>query len=132
MRKSVIQTPTNTTTMARMRRFGFMRWRMSCLAPQRKKTKQQIKHEPDVWIAADRWRKNGRFPAAGGSAPRRRPATAHVQPRVTQDKFLLHVQHEIGHGNSHDGLRSDECGRTAPCSTSARGQGDFSYPPCTR
>jgi hypothetical protein len=41
--------------------------------------------------------------ATGGSAARRRPATAHVQPRnnrgrprVTQDEFMLHMQHEVG------------------------------------
>jgi hypothetical protein len=55
-------------------------------------------------------------PAAGGSAARRRPATAcpalamrrrtHIQPRknrrsprVTQDNLLLHMQHEVGQGN---------------------------------
>jgi hypothetical protein len=27
-----------------------------------------------------------------GSAPRRQPATTHVQPRVTPDKLLLHMQ----------------------------------------
>ena len=37
--------------------------------------------------------------AAGGSAPGRQPATAHVQPRLTHDNLLLHMQHEIGQRN---------------------------------
>ena len=42
-------------------------------------------------------------PAAGGDAPRRWPATAHVQPRVTQDNLILHMQHEVGHSESSCG-----------------------------
>lgn len=37
--------------------------------------------------------------AAGGSAPGRQPATAHVRPRLTHDNLLLHMQHELGQGN---------------------------------
>ena len=33
--------------------------------------------------------------AAGGSAPGRQSATAHVQPPIAKDKFVLHVQHEF-------------------------------------
>jgi len=37
--------------------------------------------------------------AAGGSAPGRQPATAHVQPRLTHDNLLLHLQHALGQRN---------------------------------
>ena len=37
--------------------------------------------------------------AAGGSAPGRQPATAHVQPRLTHDNLLLHMQYELGQYN---------------------------------
>ena len=37
--------------------------------------------------------------AVGGSAPGRQPATAHVQPRLTHDNLLLHLQHELGQRN---------------------------------
>src|SRR5436305_15308770 len=41
------------------------------------------------------------LPAADGSGPRGLPATAHVQPRVRQDKFVLQTQHEVGRARAH-------------------------------
>jgi hypothetical protein len=53
--------------------------------------------------------------AAGRSAPRRRTATPHIQPRVTLDTFVLQIQHEVGWEKMAQGSsRLKTLGCTAP------------------